>query len=293
MANTPYTEQTARAVRQIIIPQLVSDGAGVQLRRSIATHTLDNVDPFLLLDEFRSDNPDDYIAGFPMHPHRGIETVTYMIAGEVRHRDSIGNTGTIGPGDVQWMTAGRGILHEEMPKQQEGLLAGFQLWVNLPASDKMMPPRYQDVPSDTIPELLRADGTLIRVITGTVDSITGPVTGIVAEPIYLDVTVPAHTEFRQPVAPGQAAFTYIFEGQGRFGITEDQAGEDSTAPMLVIFDDGDYIHVRTGASGVRFLLISGHPIGEPIARYGPFVMNTQEEIMQTLRELQTGTFPPT
>lgn len=290
MANN--TELTARAVQQLIVPQRVTEGAGVQLRRSIATRTLDNVDPFLLLDDFSSDNPDDYIAGFPMHPHRGIETVTYMIAGEVNHRDSIGNAGTIGPGDVQWMTAGRGILHEEMPKQQKGLLAGFQLWVNLPARDKMMPPRYQDVPTDTIPELLRADGTRIRVITGTVDGIAGPVTGIVAEPIYLDVSVPAHTEFQQLVTVGHAAFAYVFEGEARFGITEAKAGKDSAAPMLVIFDDGAYVRVRTDDSGVRFLLISGRPIGEPIARYGPFVMNTREEIQQTLRELQSGNFPP-
>ena len=282
----------ALTVQQIVIPQSVSDGAGVQLRRSIATPTLDNIDPFLLLDEFRSDNPDDYIAGFPMHPHRGIETVTYMIAGEVQHRDSIGNAGTIGPGDVQWMTAGKGILHEEMPKQQDGLLAGFQLWVNLPARDKMMKPRYQDVPSNTIPEVQRADGTRIRVITGTVDDITGPVTGIVAEPIYLDITLPPDTEFQQAVAKDHAAFAYVFEGEGRFGMSSTNPGKNCTAPMLVIFDDGDLVHVRTGISNVRFLLISGRPIGEPIARYGPFVMNTREEIMQTLQELQSGKFPP-
>ena len=292
MTEKNNTDKVARVVKQLVTPDRVSDGAGVQLRRSIATHTLDNVDPFLLLDEFRSDNPDDYIAGFPMHPHRGIETVTYMIAGEVMHRDSIGNSGTIGPGDVQWMTAGRGIMHEEMPKQRHGLLAGFQLWVNLPARNKMIPPRYQDIPSDNIPEILRANGIRIRVITGTVDGITGPVTEIIAAPIYLDVSVPADTDFQHPVTPGHAAFAYVFEGDGRFGIASDNAGKSGNAPQLVIFEDGDYIHIQAGISGVRFLLVSGHPIREPIARYGPFVMNTREEISQVLRELQAGTFPP-
>ena len=284
MTEKQNTDQIAREVRQLVTPDRVSDGAGVQLRRSIATHTLDNVDPFLLLDEFRSDNPDDYIAGFPMHPHRGIETVTYMVAGEVQHRDSIGNAGTIGPGDVQWMTAGRGIMHEEMPKQRQGLLAGFQLWVNLPATNKMMSPRYQDVPSSEIPEVLRSNGVSIRIITGMVDGITGPVTDIVAEPIYLDVS-------KHPVVRGHAVCVYIFEGEGRLGIAADNAGKHAVAPQLAIFDDGDYIHIRGGASGVRFLLIAGKPIGEPISRYGPFVMNTREEIMQVLRELQDGTFP--
>ncbi|TFG65540.1 MAG: pirin family protein [Anaerolineales bacterium] len=292
MDNKHNTEPSARGVKQLVVPQHVTEGAGVQLRRSIATRTLDNVDPFLLFDDFSSDNPDDYMAGFPIHPHRGIETVTYMISGEVNHRDSIGNAGTIGPGDVQWMTAGRGILHEEMPKMEKGLLAGFQLWVNLPARDKMMPPRYQDVPNSTIHELQREDGTRIRVITGTVDGITGPVNGIVAEPIYLDVTVPAHTAFQHGVTAGHAAFAYVFKGEGRFGITKDNIGHDCAAPMLVIFDDGDTMRVRAGDAGVRFLLISGLPIGEPIARYGPFVMNTREEIQQTLRELQSGNFPP-
>jgi redox-sensitive bicupin YhaK (pirin superfamily) len=285
-------EHIARTVQQLVIPEQVSDGAGVRLRRSIATHTLDNVDPFLLLDEFRSDNPDDYIAGFPMHPHRGIETVTYMIAGEVQHRDSIGNSGTIGPGDVQWMTAGRGILHEEMPKQRHGLLAGFQLWVNLPARDKMMRPRYQDIPARAIPEVKRTDGVRIRVVTGTVNSITGPVTDIVAEPLYLDVTVPSNMDFQHPVTAGHATFAYVFEGEGRFGISDDAVGETAHAPLLVIFNDGDVVNVHAGTAGVRFLLVAGKPIGEPIARYGPFVMNTREEIMQVLRELQAGTFPP-
>lgn len=292
MDNNNKNKSIARSVKQLVIPERVSDGAGVQLRRSIATRFLDNVDPFLLLDEFRSDNPDDYIAGFPMHPHRGIETVTYMIAGEIQHQDSLGNSGIISPGDVQWMTAGRGILHEEMPKQHQGFLAGFQLWVNLPASSKMMQPRYQDVPANTVPEIRRVDGTRIRVITGVIDGITGPVTDIMADPMYLDVYLPANVEFHQPVASGHATFAYVFEGKGQFGVTRDSIGKTGSAPMLIIFDDGDYVHIRSHDSEVRFLLISGQPIGEPIVRYGPFVMNTREEIKQTLLELQAGTFPP-
>ena len=282
----------ARTVKQSVVPQAVTEGAGVHLHRSIATQTLDNIDPFLLFDDFSSNNPDDYIAGFPMHPHRGIETVTYMLAGEIQHRDSIGNAGTIGPGDVQWMTAGRGILHEEMPKHGNGPLAGFQLWVNLPAQDKMMRPRYQEFLSSAIPEVQRPDGTRIRVVTGTVDGVSGPVTDIVANPLFIDVWMPPGTDFQHPVTRGHAAFAYVFQGQGTFGLTGEDAGQGCTAPMLVIFNDGDMVHVHSGAQGVRFLLISGQPIGEPIARYGPFVMNTREEIMQVLRELQAGTFPP-
>ncbi|MDF1515427.1 MAG: pirin family protein [Anaerolineae bacterium] len=292
MEHNPSMQDGARTVKDVVIPDSVSDGAGVKLWRSIATRTLDNIDPFLLLDEFRSDNPDDYIAGFPMHPHRGIETVTYMIAGEVQHRDSMGNSGVVGPGDVQWMTAGRGILHEEMPKQQAGLLAGFQLWVNLPARNKMMPPRYQYIPSHSIPTVTRPDGTRIRIITGTVDGTTGPVKDIVAEPLYLDVSVASDTDFQQEVPQHHAAFAYVFEGAGTFGISSDNAGRMCAAPALVIFNEGDVVRVRAGASGVRFLFVAGRPIGEPIARYGPFVMNTRAEIQQVLRELQAGTFPP-
>jgi redox-sensitive bicupin YhaK (pirin superfamily) len=286
------SEHIARLVSRLVIPDKVSDGAGVQLRRSIATRTLDNVDPFLLFDEFRSDNPDDYIAGFPMHPHRGIETVTYMIAGEMQHRDSIGNTGIIGPGDVQWMTAGKGIMHEEMPKQRSGLLAGFQLWVNLPANYKMMPPRYQDISSNDIPEVSLNEGIRIRIITGTAYGITGPVTDIVAEPIYIDVRMPANTYFNHAVPSSHTAIAYVFEGDGRFGISSDNSGIKVAVSQLVIFGEGDYIKVYGGNNGVRFLLISGKSIGEPIVRYGPFVMNTREEIAQVLKELQAGTFPP-
>jgi len=280
-----------RTIQRLVEPQLTSDGAGVRLRRSIASARLDYLDPFLLLDEFRSDDPDDYIAGFPMHPHRGIETVTYMIAGEVNHRDTLGNSGTIGPGDVQWMTAGRAIMHEEMPAQRDGLLHGYQLWVNLPARDKMMPPRYQDITAARIPEITRHNVT-VRVITGTVDGVQGPVTDIIANPTYLDVSMPANSRFAQPIPRGHTAFAYVFQGQGIFGIVGTKDGTPIVSPTLAILSDGDRIEVRTTDHPARFLLVSGKPIGEPIARYGPFVMNTREEIQQTLQELRDGTFIP-
>jgi redox-sensitive bicupin YhaK (pirin superfamily) len=242
-----------------------------------------------LFDHFGSDNPEDYLAGFPMHPHRGIETVTYMLDGEVTHRDSIGNEGTIGPGDVQWMTAGGGIMHEEMPGPRDGRMGGFQLWVNLPARLKMTKPRYQEIASSQIPEIERQDGTKIRVIAGTVDGIQGPVRDIVAEPTYLDVTVAPSSSFRHPVPRGHASFAYLFEGTALFG-TDRGEGRAVGHPKLVVFDDGDYVEVRTAAQAGRFLLVSGEPLGEPIARYGPFVMNTKEEIRQALRDLQNGTF---
>jgi len=272
-----------RRIDRIVTPQQVTDGAGVRLRRSIASSALDHVDPFLLLDEFRSDDPNEHIPGFPMHPHRGIETVTYILAGEVRHRDTLGNSGTLGPGDVQWMTAGRAIMHEEMPGRRDGHLQGFQLWVNLPAKDKMMSPRYQDITADSISEIQREDGVTIRVITGVVDGVRGPVTGIIADPIYLDVSMPPHAHFRQTVERGHAVFAYVFEGQGSMD-------QDVVAPQLIVFSDGDVVTAQTGESAMRFLLVSGAPIGEPIARYGPFVMNTWEEIQETLRELRDGTF---
>ena len=279
-----------RKVLKVVEPQTVMEGAGVRLRRSIATRTLDYVDPFLLFDHFGSDNPDDYMAGFPMHPHRGIETVTYMLAGSVRHRDSIGNAGEIGAGDVQWMTSGRGIMHEEMPQSGEGGMGGFQLWVNLPARLKMSQPRYQEIASATIPEIQREDGVRIRVIAGTVDGVRGPVTEIAADPTYLDISIPARSTFVHSIETGHAAFAYAFEGEGTFGITETEDGETVTHPKLVIFGDGDSIHVQATTQPVRFLLVSGKPLNEPIARYGPFVMNTREEIQQALRDLRAGTF---
>jgi redox-sensitive bicupin YhaK (pirin superfamily) len=251
---------------------------------------LDYLDPFLLFDHFGSDNPDDYLAGFPMHPHRGIETVTYMLAGEVNHRDSLGNAGTIGPGDVQWMTAGGGIMHEEMPAPRHGKMAGFQLWVNLPARLKMTRPRYQEITSAQIPVTEREDGVKIRVIAGTADGVRGPVTEIVADPTYLDITIPQHGSFTQGVERGHAAFAYIFEGEAIFGIAEHNEGRTIRHPKLVVFNDGDYVQAQATDQPVRFLLVSGKPLNEPIARYGPFVMNTAEEIQQALVDLRNGTF---
>jgi redox-sensitive bicupin YhaK (pirin superfamily) len=283
-------DSQSRKVLEIIEPQTVMEGAGVRLKRSIATRRLDYLDPFLLFDHFGSDNPDDYLAGFPMHPHRGIETVTYMLAGVVRHRDSMGNSGAIGAGDVQWMTAGRGILHEEMPQSRQGEMAGFQLWVNLPAKLKMTPPRYQEIASHLIPEINREDGGKMRVMAGTVDGVHGPVTEIAADPTYLDVSIPPNGSFSQPIERGHSAFAYVFEGEGTFGITDEGDGETVSHPKLVVFDDGDYVKVRATKEPVRFLLVSGKPLYEPIARYGPFVMNTREEIQQALRDLRNGTF---
>ncbi|MBI3611332.1 MAG: pirin family protein [Nitrospirae bacterium] len=282
-----------RKIETIIEPEPVVEGAGVRLKRSIATRRLNYLDPFLLLDHFASDNPRDYEAGFPLHPHRGIETVTYMLKGEVHHRDTLGNSGSIGAGDVQWMTAGRGIMHEEMPQVRPEGIAGFQLWVNLPAKLKMTPPRYQDIRAREIPEIKHDDGARIRVITGTVEGTRGPVTEIAANPIYLDVFVPAHAFFRQPIEQGHTAFAYVFEGEAKFAGDDKEDGSIISHPRLVVLGDGDYLKVTASETPVRFLLVSGKPLHEPIARYGPFVMNTQEEIKQTLRELRMGTFVTT
>jgi len=279
-----------RPVVRVVEPIAVSEGAGVRLRRSIATQDLDYLDPFLLFDHFGSDDPRDYLAGFPLHPHRGIETVTYMLDGQVAHRDSIGNSGTIGAGDVQWMTAGSGILHEEMPKAGPRRLAGFQIWVNLPARLKMTGPRYQDVPASRIPEVGRADGVSVRVVAGTVDGVKGAVKEIHAEPEYLDVAMPPGRSFEQPVPRGHTALAYLFEGEARFGGSPGEDGTPLSSTRLAVFGDGEALSVRTGRSPARFLLLSGKPLGEPVARYGPFVMNTREEIQQALRELREGTF---
>lgn len=278
-----------RKVIQLIKPQPVIEGAGVKLIRSIATGALDHLDPFLLFDHFGSRDPADYIKGFPKHPHRGIETVTYMISGQVKHKDSIGNSGSITDGDVQWMTSGRGIMHEEMPQSHEDEMVGFQLWVNLPARLKMTRPRYQNITSDQIPEIRQEDDVKIRVIAGVVDGVHGPVKEIVAEPTYLDISVPPNGAFSQAIVRDHAAFAYIFEGEGIFEADE-AAGKPIPHPRLVVFGNGDRVTVRATEAGLRFLLVSGKPLNEPIARWGPFVMNTQEEIEQTLQELKNGTF---
>ena len=278
----------ARKVRNIVEPQTVLEGAGVRLKRSIATATLDNLDPFLLFDHFGSKDPADYIKGFPMHPHRGIETVTYMIQGVVNHKDSLGNAGSISSGDVQWMTSGGGIMHEEMPQPGQDEMIGFQLWVNLPARLKMGQPRYQNIFADQIPRVTRADGVKILVIAGEVDAVRGPVTEIEADPIYLDITVGQNSEFQHPVKKGHTAFAYVFEGRGLFG--SNGAEKAISHPRLVHFGDGDHVMVKATDQHVRFLLVSGKPLNEPIARYGPFVMNTQAEIQQALEDLRNGTF---
>jgi len=276
-----------RKIAKIVEPQAVVEGAGVRLKRSIGGHALNYLDPFLLLDHFQSTTAADYQAGFPLHPHRGIETVTYLLTGAVRHRDSVGNTGEIGRGDLQWMSAGRGILHEEMPQVRPEGVAGFQLWVNLPAKQKMSAPRYQNIHSSEIPIIERDRGASVRVIAGTVDGARGPITGIVAEPSYLDVALAGEGSLVLPIPPGHSAFAYLFDGEARFGATERTL---VTAPRLIVWGDGGSVEVHAEKNPTRFLLVSGKPLNEPIARYGPFVMNTPQEIQQTLRELQQGTF---
>lgn len=279
-----------RHVRSIIEPKPVIEGAGVRLKRSLGGDALNYLDPFLLFDHFGSRRAEDYQAGFPMHPHRGIETVTYVLTGEVRHRDTLGHVGRLGAGDVQWMTAGGGIMHEEMPQVRPEGLDGFQLWVNLPARLKMTQPRYQEIPSGQIPEVTRKGGARIRVIVGTVDGTRGPVTGIAAEPTYLDVSMPPHSSLTHPIARGHTAFAYIFEGEATFPGDTGGAGERIAQTRLVVWEDGDHVTVETGEQPVRFLLISAKPLNEPIARYGPFVMNTKEEIEEALYDLKQGTF---
>jgi redox-sensitive bicupin YhaK (pirin superfamily) len=275
-----------RKVEKIVEPQPVIEGAGVRLKRSIGTRTLDYLDPFLLLDHFSSPNREDYELGFPLHPHRGIETVTYILRGVVRHKDTLGNSGSIGPGDVQWMTAGGGIMHEEMPQVRPEGIDGFQLWVNLPARLKMTRPRYQGIESSEIPEVQIEGGTRIHVITGTAGGVDGPVSGIAADPTYLDVSVPAHSSLTHQISGGHTAFAYVFEGEAAFA----EGHETISHTRLVVWGDGDYVEVVTNENPVRFLLVSGKPLNEPIARYGPFVMNTKEEIEQTLSDLRRGTF---
>jgi redox-sensitive bicupin YhaK (pirin superfamily) len=281
---------SARTVAQLITAQPTSDGAGVRLFRTIGSQAFDSVDPFLLLDEFKSDQKTDYIAGFPDHPHRGFETVTYMLAGSMRHKDHKGNEGNLVAGSVQWMTAGRGIIHSEMPKQDNGLMWGFQLWVNLPAAEKMTAPRYQDIPPESVPETTLADGTNIRVIAGESAGLRGAVRGIVTAPLYLDVSIPSRTTCTLPVQPGHAALCYVFVGRGRFGVTGTNLGQLVAAQQLAVLSDGEELTVRAEEDAVRFLLLAARPLREPIARYGPFVMNTREEIAQAFEDFRKGTF---
>ena len=281
------------------------EGAGVKLRRAFGFGKTGDFDPFLLLDDFRNEHPEDYLPGFPWHPHRGIETITYVLAGTVNHGDSLGNRGTLGAGDVQWMTAGSGILHQEMPKGDErGRMHGFQLWANLPANLKMTSPRYQDVTSSEIPEVIDDDGTSVRVVCGDFWGKSGPVDGIAANPRYLDVWVPPGKRKSLPVETNRHAFAYIFEGTGSFrdastpaSIQTDIVGSDGKSNMsvagnrsLVLFENGDEVTVQAGETGIRFLLVSGKPLKEPVAWSGPIVMNTEEELRQAYAELHNGTF---
>jgi redox-sensitive bicupin YhaK (pirin superfamily) len=277
-----------RNIRKVIKSQPTIEGAGVHLRRAFGFDEVPLFDPFLMLDDFCGDKPDQYIKGFPWHPHRGIETITYMLHGEAEHGDSLGNKGVIRSGDVQWMTAGSGIIHQEMPKgDAQGRMGGFQLWANLPAAQKMMAPRYRDVKRKQIPVVILKNGVAIRVICGDVAGTKGPVEDIVIDPQYLDVTVPRASEFTHAVKRGHTALAYIFEGSGRF---DDQKAESVAREHLILFSDGDQVAVKTEQGPVRFLLIAGNPIGEPVAWRGPIVMNTQAELKTAFEEYSNGTF---
>lgn len=306
---------SVRPIKRISQAIATREGAGVRLRRAFGNATSNEFDPFLLLDDLRNDNPADYKAGFPWHPHRGIETITYVLAGNVEHRDHLGNQGWLGAGDVQWMTAGSGIVHQEMPAgDSQGRMHGFQLWANLPSSLKMTKPRYQDVPSANIPEVTDDDGARVRIVCGEFWGQRGPVEGIAADPRYLDVWVPPGQRKRLNVETTRQAFAYVFEGSGTFrdaseprgvltepvttagapassaGVVGPTRSDDVSNRSLVLFDTGDEVVVRAGEQGIRFLLVSGTPISEPVAWHGPIVMNTQAELVQAFRELDEGTF---
>ncbi len=294
-----------RPVKRLIQAKPTLEGAGVHLRRAFGFGNTSDFDPFLLLDDFRNDVPADYLAGFPWHPHRGIETITYVLAGTVEHGDSMGNRGAIGAGEIQWMTAGRGIIHQEMPKgDPEGRMHGFQLWANLPSSKKMTDPRYQEIKAPEIPVIADDDGTEARVVCGTFWGKKGPVEGIATDPVYIDVTVPPGRRKTLPVETMNHAFAYVFAGSGKFCNasgplavpTESIGWADKTPPRdaenrsLVLFDTGDEVTVQAGEEGIRFLLVSGKPLEEPVAWYGPIVMNTQDQLREAFEELDRGTF---
>lgn len=295
-----------RAVKHSLTAQPTLEGAGVKLHRAFGFGNTGEFDPFLLFDDFRNERPQDYHAGFPWHPHRGIETITYVLAGTVDHGDSLGNKGRLGAGDVQWMTAGSGIIHQEMPQgDADGRMHGFQLWANLPASMKMTAPRYQEVTAADIPEVVDDDGTRVKIVIGEFWGKRGPVDGIAADPTYLDVSVPPGRRKRLPVATSRHAFAYVFAGSGTFrdasapqGVLTDTTGEIDESPVrdlsgnrtLILFDRGDEVTVQAGPEGIRFLLVSGSPLGEPVAWHGPIVMNTRDEIRQAMEDLRNGTF---
>ena len=294
-----------RPVKRLVKAKPTLEGAGVRLRRAFGFGATADYDPFLLLDDFRNERPEDYLPGFPWHPHRGIETITYVLAGTVEHGDSMGNRGSIGAGDIQWMTAGRGIIHQEMPTgDADGRMHGFQLWANLPSSLKMTAPRYQDVQAADVPVTVEDDGTEVRIVCGHYRGKRGPVHDIAAKPVYLDISIPARTRKVLPVETTSHAFAYVFAGAGKFCNasqplavpTEPTGWADTTPPAeaenrtLVLFDRGDEIEIEAGDDGVRFLLVSGQPLGEPVAWYGPIVMNTQEELRHAFAQLKDGTF---
>ena len=294
-----------RPVKEVLQTRSTLEGAGVRLERAFGFGNTKEFDPFLLFDDFRNDNPADYVAGFPWHPHRGIETITYVLAGSVEHGDSLGNKGRMGAGDVQWMTAGSGILHQEMPRgDPQGRMHGFQLWANLPASLKMTNPRYQDIPSVVIPEVTEDDGTTARVICGEFWGKKGPVEGVAADPNYIDISVPPGRKRRIAIETTRHAFAYVFAGSGTFRDASNpravltESAVDPNAPTvydaknhsLVLFDRGDEIVVQAGPEGIRFLLVSGKPLEEPVAWRGPIVMNTQDQLRQAFHELKDGTF---
>lgn len=297
-----------RPVKSIAQAKPTMEGAGVKLHRAFGFGDTEAFDPFLLFDDFRNDNPQDYLAGFPWHPHRGIETITYVLAGTVEHGDSLGNRGTLGAGDVQWMTAGSGIMHQEMPAgDQQGRMHGFQLWANLPSSLKMTDPRYQDIPGSEVPEVIDDDGTVVRVVVGDFWGKTGPVDGIAASPRYLDISVPPGKKKVLPIETTRHAFAYVFAGSGSFRDSSEPFGvltergadangeeilvrEQTGNRSLVMFDSGDEVVVQAGDEGIRFLLISGEPLKEPVAWYGPIVMNTKAELQQAISDLRNGTF---
>ena len=278
----------ARRLSRVITAMNTSDGAGVRLRRSLGSGEGTRLDPFLMLDEFSSENPGDYIAGFPSHPHRGFETVTYILDGHMRHEDHLGNQGDLKSGGVQWMTAGRGIIHSEMPQQEEGRMRGFQLWINLPAKEKMKPAGYRDIQPDEIPVRSLVSGAQVKVIAGSLQingEITeGPIAGLTTEPVYLDVSLPAGASFSQPITRGHNAMAYIFEGNLQL------AGDTRMLPTHsgAVLTDGDYVEFIAGSAGARFLLLAGRPLNEPIVQYGPFVMNTVAEIEEAIRDYQAG-----
>ena len=296
---------TTRRIKRVSKSKATIEGAGVRLKRAFGFHQVQDIDPFLLFDDFHSNNPADYLSGFPWHPHRGIETISYVLHGQVEHGDSMGNKGVIGAGDVQWMTAGSGIIHQEMPKgEKNGLMWGFQLWANLPASHKMMKPRYQEIQSRNIPRIRVDGGSELGIICGEVNGTKGPVRDIVTDPEYLDVKVPANTELLHTVKAGHTVLAYVIEGEGYFDKGRDSFAYEAEGAnccdlqrdclikpeTVVVFGDGDQLAVTTVDAPVRFLLMSGRPIREPVAWYGPIVMNTQEELRRAFQEYQDGTF---